>query len=197
MITTKCEVRGTISSVAFESGDRFVVGNWPTSPIGAIADVMWIAADGRRRLLVADTASAEFITSIYSFDDVCIAPLSVTSDGRTTSVDGHGLVLRLSGGRSRPLPFRRPLWFTALVEAPIARRLMGVEACGVSPTGVREWYQSRGWRWVESATGSLDGDDLGRSTQIATPLGVGFSDPPRRPSIVRVRVAIHPPADDA
>ena len=78
-------------------------------------------------------------------------------------------------------------------ETPIARRLMGVECYGTSPRGATEWYQTRGWRWVTSAEGRLDGRDLGALTTLRPPLGVGFSEPPARPSIVDVRVGIEMP----
>lgn len=69
MITEPTFVRGTISSVAFE-GHRFVIGNWQSSPVGRMVDVMWVTDVGRRTLLVAEPAAAEFITAIYSFDEV-------------------------------------------------------------------------------------------------------------------------------
>jgi hypothetical protein len=187
-------VRGTISSVAFEAGHRFVVGNWRSSPLGRLVDVMWVDDSGHRVLLVANEASAAFITAIYRFDEVRVAPLVVEGDRRQTRVAGHGIELDLRGGWRRPVHFPRPRWMTRYVEAPIARRLMAVETYGTSPTGVREWYQTRGWCWVVEATGRLHGSDLGALVPIERPVGVGFSDPPRRPSIVDVRVAIHPAA---
>lgn len=191
--THTTRVVGTISSVAFESGDRFVVGNWQESPVGRLVDVMWVDGDGRRTLLTTDAEAADFISAIYRFDDVKLAPLVVGGDARHTVVDGHDLHLRLDGGRRRPVPIRRPRWITRFVEAPIARTSMAVETYGTSPTGVREWYQTTGWCWVETAEGELAGRDLGAMTDIRTPLGVGFSDPPTRPSIVGVRVTIETP----
>jgi hypothetical protein len=185
-------VRGTISSVAFEAGHRFVVGNWVSSPVGRLVDVMWVDDSGHRTLLTPTEEGAAFITSIYRFDEVRIEPLTVEGDSRHTRVAGGGIELDLTGGRRRPMPFPRPRWVTRFVEAPIARRLMGVETYGASPTGVREWYQTRGWCWITAATGRLDGADLGGLVPIERPVGVGFSDPPRRPSIVDVHVAIHP-----
>jgi hypothetical protein len=193
VITEPAHVRGTISSAAFESGDRFVIGNWSESPIGRLVDVMWVDRTGRRRLLVPSDAAGEFIGAIYRFDEIAVAPLTVDGDDRNTFVRGHGLELELHGGRRRPAPFPRPLWLTRYVEAPLARLLMGVETYGESPTGVREWYQTRGWSWVVAATGRRDGHDLGELRDVERPVGVGFSEPPRRPSIVSVRVGIRPP----
>lgn len=185
-------VRGTISSVGFESGDRFVIGCWAESPVGRLADVMWVDAFGHRTLITDTDEGAAFITSIYAFDDVTIAPLVVRSAGARTTVETDRVHLELEAGRRRLVPVARPRSFTRFIEAPIARRLMGVECYGTSPLGAREWYQARWWRWVNGATGELDGRDLGRPTALQPPLRVGFSEPPRRPSIVSVRVAIEP-----
>ena len=128
-------VAGTISSAAFAGGHRFVVGHWPTSPLGPLADVMWTDPDDRRTLVVASPSGAEFIGSIYEFDEVSIEPLRV------------------------------------------------------------EWYQTWGWRWVSSGSAQVDGVNLGGPQRFERPVGVGFSEPPPRPSIVAVRVTIElPPA---
>lgn len=187
-------VAGTISSAAFGSGHRFVVGHWPTSPIGPLCDVMWTDPDDRRTLVVGSNAGAEFIGSIYEFDDVSIEPLRVSADGRTTTVSAARFRLGLVGGRLWPVPLRRPLTVTRWVEAPLARTLMGVETYGTSPTGAREWYQTRGWRWVASGNAHVDGIDLGEPRRFERPVGVGFSEPPSRPSIVAVRVTIEFPS---
>lgn len=193
-VTGRVVVAGTISSTAFGAGHRFVVGHWPTSPIGPLADVMWTDPADRRTLLVGNQAGAEFIGSIYAFDDVVVGPIQVRSDGRRTTVVTPRLHLNLSGGRLWPVPIPRPLAVTRWVEAPIARALMGVETYGVSPTGAREWYQTRGWRWVNDGRAFVDGRDLGTPVRFEAPVGVGFSEPPSRPSIVKVRVTIDLPA---
>ena len=194
MITQPTHVRGTITALGFASGHRFLVGDWRESPLGRTIDVMRVTPDGERHLLVPDDESAEFITSIYVFDEVFVGPLVVEGDGRSARVNGHGLDLTAAAGRRRPVPIPRPLWLTRRIEAPIARALMGVHTYGVSPTGAREWYQTRGWRWITEAAAVQDGASLGAMADVTRPVGVGFTDPPLRPSIVEVRVAIHPPA---
>ncbi|MGF1597696.1 MAG: hypothetical protein ACFCVK_12330 [Acidimicrobiales bacterium] len=188
--TTPLVVRGTISSTQLAGDHRIVVGRWPTSPIGPLVDVMWRAPDGERRLLVDSEEGAALITSIYEFDDVRIGPLRVEGDDRHTRVRTDGLELDVTGGRRRPVPVRRPLAFTCLVEAPIARALMGVEVHGLSPRGALEWYQTTGWRWIDHGRAAIDGVDVGAPRPFTGPVGVGFSEPPARPSIVSVRVTI-------
>lgn len=183
-------VVGTITSTGFASGDQFVVGRWETTPVGAFGDVMWRSPSGHRTLFASSDAAAEYITAIYAFDQVMVVDLSVVGDRRSTTVESARLSLQLRSGRRRPIPLRRPRAVTRWIEAPIARRLMGVEVHGTSPLGVREWYQSSGWSWIDAGRGELDGADLGGVTRLEHPMGVGFSDPPPRPSIVSVRVAI-------
>ncbi len=64
---------------------------------------------------------------------------------------------------------------------------MGVRTYGVSPTGVREWYRARSYRRVVAGSASVAGADLGPLRPIDPRCGFGFSEPPRRPSIVAVR----------
>ena len=195
--TGRVVVQGTISSAAFDDGHRFVVGNWPTSPIGPMHDVMWATPDQRRILLAPDTAVADFIADIYDFDEVRTETFGVVGDSRNTAVRHERLQLSLGGGRSIPiLPARRPLALTRLVEHPIARRLLGVETYGVSPTGAVEWYQATSLSWVRAGSARLDGRALGSPTQLVDPMRVGFSEPPTRPSIVSVKVTIDLPSPD-
>lgn len=193
----RTQVVGTISSVGFAGPHRFVVGCWYETPVGPFGDVMWADPDDKRTLLVDSDRAADFITAIYDFDDVRVGPLEVFSDAKTTRVAGHGLRLDLVGGRRIPLPPRRPLWLTRWVEAPLAKVLMGVQTYGVSFHGATEWYQSSGWRWVRQAHGSLHGELLGPAREVRPAVGVGFSEPPARPSIVSVRTAIELPPDAA
>ena len=189
-------IRGSISSAGFAGGNRFVVGHWERSPIGPFGDVMWGTPDGQRILLAGNQKVADFVTSIYNFDDVRIGDLQTESDGRVTTVEGLGLNLHLSGGIARVIPFSRPLSFTRFVERPLAKFLMGVETFGTSSRGVSEWYQAKQWRWVKSGTAVLDGNNLGELSNFSQPIEVGFSEPPSKPAIVALEVAIRFPFDN-
>ena len=184
---------GTITSLGFVGGHRFVVGDWASSPVGAFSDVMWARPSGDRVLLAPERA-AEFVTSVYPFDDVRCCVVTVASDSRGVAVDAGGLALRVVLGRvAAPFP-RRPRWVTATVENWVARLLLGVRTYGVSPTGVTEWYRTRSLRFVESAYGSLEGRDLGALCAVERPVGFGFTDPPRRPARTSLRVDLRRPS---
>lgn len=191
-----CELRGTIASAGFSSGHRFVVGHWDESPIGPMDDVMWARPDGARVLLVDRRESAELITSVYRFDAVEVVPLRCRVDDALLSVDTDELRVTIQGGRRWPIPLRRlrsrPL--VRPLEGLLARGLLGVRTWGVSPTGIEEWYRADEYRRVVAAEASLADQDLGRLRRFHEPARFGFSEPPRRPSMVRVRPLLHDPS---
>jgi hypothetical protein len=192
------DLDGVIASAGFESGDRFVCGLWRASPIGVLHDVMWARPSGERVLLVASDAARDFVTGVYDFDRVEIVPVSVSNAGpRRIDLVAGDVEIALVGGRVVPIPGPRPLWVTRWIEGPIARATMGVRTYGVSPTGVQEWYRARSYRRVVSGHASVAGADLGALRPIDPPCGFGFSEPPRRPSIVEVHphLVLPPTAD--
>ena len=166
-----------------------MVGTWRTSPVGPLDDLMWARPDGRRLLLVATEEGAGYVSSVYGFDEVVVGPLRVRLEGRFLHLRAPDLdlELHLTAGRGIALPWARPAWFTRWVEAPIARRLLGVRVYGVSPSGVQEWYRAVSFRRIVAGWASIDGRDLGRLGPVDPPAGFGFSEPPRFPSMVGVQ----------
>ncbi|MFN8052197.1 MAG: hypothetical protein U0Q22_12205 [Acidimicrobiales bacterium] len=192
----RVQMVGTIASCGFESGDRFVIGRWETSPVGPTVDVMWARPDGTRVLLAPDEPTATYVTSVYRFDEVRVVPFEDVGSNSPSELHltAGPLRIRLNAGwRVLWLP-DRPLWFTKWVERPVARALLGVHTWGTSPTGVQEWYQARSCRFVQSAAAELDGRELGGSRPLHPACGFGFSESPRRPSIVEVRPTLLGPA---
>ncbi|MFP5320069.1 MAG: hypothetical protein ACLGI2_17475 [Acidimicrobiia bacterium] len=167
-----------------------------SSPLGAIADLMWAAPDGTRRLVAPDDRVAAFVSAVYRFDEVVVSDLTARVEGRSLTVEAPelGLELRARAGRGWPIPLPGPAWFHRRLAGPIARRALGVETYGVSPTGVREWYRARWYRPLVEARATLGGEDLGALGPLDPPVGFGFSEPPRRPSMVWVRPLLHDPS---
>jgi len=186
-------MNGTISSTGFASGDRFVVGHWERSPIGPTVDVMWARPDGTRVLLAPDDLTAEFVTSVYSFDEVLVVSFDVMSQPDHLRLSAGTVRLDLRAGATVIRLPPRPLWFTRWVERPVARTVLGVRTWGTSPTGVQEWYQAVSCKFLRSASGSVDGEDLGAMAPLHPVCGFGFSESPRRPSMVRVRPVLGVP----
>ena len=165
-----------------------MVGTWQTSPLGRLDDLMWARADGRRLLVAATEEAADYVSAVYGFDEVAVSPLRVDLHGRFLHLHaaGLGLELHLTAGRALAVPWPRPAWFTRRVEGPVARRLLGVNTYGVSPSGVREWYRAVSIRRIVAGWASVDGRDLGRVGPIVPPADFGFSEPPRFPTMVGV-----------
>ncbi|HEV2069965.1 MAG TPA: hypothetical protein VGR26_09240, partial [Acidimicrobiales bacterium] len=191
-----CELHGTIASAGFSSGHRFVVGHWDESPIGPLDDVMWAWPDGTRMLLVDRREAAELITAVYRFDIVEVVALTCRMDGALLRVTAGELGLSMRGGRPWRIPLSRLRSRVQVrpLERLVARGLLGVRTWGISPTGVSEWYRADEYRRVVSAEACLDHQDLGAVGRFHEPARFGFSEPPRRPSMVRVRPLLHDPS---
>ena len=161
-----------------------------------MTDVMWARPNGERVLLVPSAAVRAFVTAVYRFDRVYLEPIVASFDGRRLALEAGELALWMQGGAGwrLPLGWARPAWFTRWVEGAVATPLLGVHTYGVSPTGVREWYRADHYRPVIDAHASVAGTDLGPLRRLDRPLRFGFSDPPRRPSIVIVRPRLHDPS---
>lgn len=183
---------GSITSVGFDSGHRFVIGDWRHSPIGPFADIMWAQPDGRR-VLLAEASAATYIVSVYPFPEVHHQAVMAEGNGHSYTVRSGGLKLDMKIGLAALRLPLRPRRFTATVENWCARKLLGVSTHGTSPTGVVEWYRTRSARRVVDATASLDGVDLGSRAPLDRPLSFGLTDPPRQPSHVRLRVDLQRP----
>ena len=156
---------------------------------------MWARPDGRRVLVAATEEGAAYVSGVYGFDEVVVGRLRVALQGRSLDLHapGLGLELHLRAGPAVALPWPRPAWFTQWVEAPIARRVLGVRVYGTSPSGVQEWYRAVSFRRVVAGWASVDGRDLGRLGPIDPPAGFGFSEPPRFPSTVGVHPLLQRP----
>ncbi|MDQ4133493.1 MAG: hypothetical protein M3179_09865 [Actinomycetota bacterium] len=174
------------------------MGRWDRSPLGPMCDVMWARPDGRRLLLVGSDRVGRFVSAVYGFDAIEIVPLACRWDGWTLVVTAGDVALRLSAARGSRIPLRRVRSIAAArwVEAPLARRLLGVRVFGTSPSGVREWYRADRYRPVTDAQAQRGDVDLGAVCAFSAPTGFGFSEPPRRPSIVDVRPLLVDPSGE-
>jgi hypothetical protein len=185
---------GVIGSVGFASGDRVVVGHWWSSPLGAFTDVMWATPDGVRVLYAPDERVGRFVTSLYRFERTEVVPFRTEGDARRFAVQFGDRTLEWRSRFVFPIPFGRPRWFTRWVEGPIARSVLGVRTYGVTPTGVQEWYQAEVYRTVREAEATVDGRSLGAWGRPTPALDVGFSEPPRRASVVNLRTRLLDPS---
>ena len=68
---------GRISSSGFSSGDRIVIGDRKESPLGSFTNVMWAKPDGTRVLLTPTQEHADYVSSLYNFEEVHIVPIEV------------------------------------------------------------------------------------------------------------------------
>jgi len=191
------DLAGHIASAAFTSGHRFVVGLWHHSPLGPMVDVMWAKPGGERVLLVDRPQVGDLISAVYRFDAVEQVPFDWQWDGPALRLRAGDLQLGLRTGHRWTIPLAsvRGIPAARWIEAPLARWILGVRTFGVSPTGIFEWYRADEYRAVVEGRASLAGTDLGPLCRFDRPTGFGFSEPPRRPSVVKVRPMLVDPGD--
>jgi hypothetical protein len=194
----RIELEGCIAGVGFASGDRFVIGLWRRGPLGQMTDVMWAQPDGKRVLLAPTKEAADFIGSIYDFDEVRVVDVRVTESAEGFEVSAGAVRVEARGGPPyrlfalRPRMLRRALlWVRVedfLLRRAIGRLLLGgaegVRAFGQTRSGLKEWYRIDSYRPIVAAHATVDRRDLGALRPLSPPLGFGFSEFPLRPAIV-------------
>jgi hypothetical protein len=193
---------GEICGFGTAAGHRVVIGRWPRSPFGPIADVMIELVDGHRLLLAPSADAASFVAATYTFDDVEVVDVDAERrPGRLTVQAGRLRAEVTIGDRDligwalRAVPrvvARSPRWAGAV--DPIARRLLGgVRTRGSAGGGRREWYAAYDLHRLAGVTGEWDGTDLGHMTDVRPAVRFGFGSTPARPSIVALRTTIDVP----
>jgi len=190
--------RGEICGVGTTSGTRVVIGRWPTSPFGSFADVMVEHPDGRRAFIAPDEEIAAYVTSVYAFDDLVVAPVDavrsahrlrvaagpLTVDAVVGRRDALGWVLRAVPGAGAA----SPAWATLV--APVARVVLrGVRTRGATPGG-EEFYGATDRHAIDAVIATWEGRDLGPLAAVDPPVRFGFSSTPRAPSIVAVTTTV-------
>ena len=177
---------GRVISSGFSTGDMIVIGDWNNSPHGPFTNLMWAKPDGTRVLIAPSSEIGDFVSSLYSFEEVIVSKMKIQRTGKSIGVScdlGH---VYMGWGMTVPLPFSRPRWFIARVEAPFARLLFGTKTHGTTRNGRKEWYHVRGLSRMKSVELDLDGRSSNQMTGMAPSACFGFSNPPRMPLSVRV-----------
>tara|TARA_Y100001968_G_scaffold66502_1_gene57371 strand:- start:781 stop:1365 length:585 start_codon:yes stop_codon:yes gene_type:complete len=181
---------GRITSSGFESGDRVVIGDWAQSPLGPFTNIMWAQPDGKRVLLSPSKAHADYVSELYNFEEISIVDIEVQRQKRGIDVSAGPLSVSYRWKRGMSIPLIRPRWFIATIENFFAGLLYGTKTHGLTCNGLREWYCIRGISSLRSAKATHEGGDLGEMRPFEVTACFGFSEPPKKPSSVRVRSMI-------
>jgi hypothetical protein len=190
---------GEICGVGSVLGVRVVIGRWPASPFGPVADAMVEDPAGRRVLIAQHDALAAYVGSIYAFDDVIVAPVACERSPGRLEFRGGPLRLDVTLGRRDALGWalhvvpRRvatnDTWvaFTDLIARALLR---GVRTRGSTPGGT-ELYAATDRHQVRAIDGTWNDTDLGGLRDVDPPVRFGFSSTPRRPSIVEITTTVN------
>lgn len=181
---------GRISSSGFASGDRIVIGDWNNSPLGSFTNVMWAKPDGTRVLLSPSQKHADYVSTLYNFEEVHVAPIEVIRKSKCIEIKAPPLEIKLRWGFEFGLPIPRPRWFISTVEQWVANAFYGTNTYGLTCNGLREWYCVYSLSKIKHASGECEGVDLGNLSNFEINACFGFSEPPKKPSSVRLRSII-------
>jgi hypothetical protein len=189
---------GEICGAGSTLGVRVVIGRWPVSPFGPVADAMVEDAAGHRVLIANDEALAAYVGSIYSFDEVIVGPVACErTPGRLRFLGGPLRIDVVLGGRDvlgwalRTVPHRvatNDTWvsFTDVIARGLLR---GVRTRGTTPGGT-ELYAATDRHRVHAISGTWNDIDVGDLRDVDPPVRFGFSSTPRRPSIVEITTTV-------
>ena len=181
---------GRITSSAFESGDRIVVGSWKESIFGEFTDIMWARPDGTRILIAPNKEVADYVTDMYSFDKVLIEDVNYIENGRSSEVACDSLKLEFSWNRGFPVPMRRSLLFISTIELFFAKLIFSTRTYGVTKNNRKEWYAIDRVSYLKNASANILGVDSGKFRPMTEPCKFGFSEAPKRPASCVVRTHI-------
>ena len=191
---------GEIYGFGTATGDRFVVGRWLVSPLGAFADVMHEPPAGHRTLHAPNDAVADLVRSTYEFDEVRVGPVGVERSSRRLTVDVDGLAIVIEVGRRtrlggvlRLVPggvARSRAWAT--INDPVVRLVLDdVRTRGSAGNGRTDGMVRRdGSTPLTRVTVHLAGRGLGDLADVWPPVRFGFSSAPRIPSVTAVTTTI-------
>ena len=182
--------KGRITSSAFESGDRIVVGSWKESIFGEFTDIMWAKKDGTRVLIAPTQEIADYVTAMYSFDEVIIEEVSTSLSERSIKVSCNTMNLEFSWNRGFPIPFKRSLLFIQTIELFFAKLIFSTRTYGVTKDNRKEWYAIDRVSHIKSATAQINGKNAGGFRPMKVPCKFGFSEAPKKPSSCAVRTHI-------
>ena len=181
---------GRITSSGFQTGDRIVVGAWKTSPFGNFTDIMWAKSDGTRVLIAPTQEIADYVTAMYSFDEILLEDVDSIEDGRCLKVKCETMELDFQWNKGFKIPFKRSLLFIATVELFFAKLIFSTRTYGVTKNNRKEWYAIDRVSHITHATANISGKGVGRFKPMDEPCKFGFSEAPKKPSSCEVRTHI-------
>jgi hypothetical protein len=200
--TDRVGFEGEITGFGTADGHRVVVGDWPRSPFGPVADVMVESPAGHRVLLAPTEDLARFVSETYVFDEVRVEPVELRRGAGRRWLRAGPLEAEIHLGardvlgwllRCVPRRLARAPWWTVVTD-PIARLVMpGVRTRGSAGNGRREWYGALDRHDVVEVAASWEGRSLGGLRDLHPPVRFGFGSAPRRPSTVAVVTTIELP----
>ena len=151
---------------------------------------MWAKPDGTRVLLSPSEEHADYVSALYNFEEVHVVPIDVNRQRRGIDIVADSLNVSFEWKRGIGIPFSRPKWIISTIEQWVAGAVFGTKTHGLTCNGLREWYCIYNLSSINHAKASYEGEDLGVVSKFEVDACFGFSEPPKKPSSVRLRSMI-------
>ena len=78
--------KGRVISSGFATGDMVVIGDWKDSPHGPFTNLMWAKPDGTRVLIAPSRELGDFVSSLYSFEEVIVSRMEIERSDKSIDV---------------------------------------------------------------------------------------------------------------
>lgn len=151
---------------------------------------MWAKKDGTRVLIAPNQEIADYVTAMYSFDEVLLEEVLTSLDERSIKVNCKTMDLEFSWNRGFPIPFKRSLLFIQTIELFFAKLIFSTRTYGITKDNRKEWYAIDRVSHVKTATAHINGKNAGKFKPMKEPCKFGFSEAPEKPSSCMVRTHI-------
>ena len=100
--------KGRVISSGFQTGDMLVIGDWNDSPHGSFTNLMWAKPDGTRVLIAPSKELGDFVSSLYSFEEVIVSAMEIERTKNSIEVNCDLGRVFMQWGMNLPLLFSRP-----------------------------------------------------------------------------------------
>ena len=147
---------------------------------------MWAKKDGTRVLIAPNQEIADYVTAMYSFDEVILEEVSTTMSERSIKVDCNTMELEFSWNRGFPIPFKRSLLFIQTIELFFAKLIFSTRTYGITKDNRKEWYAIDRVSHITSAKANINSQNAGDFKPMREPCKFGFSEAPKNPLLVRL-----------
>ena len=143
-----------------------MIGQWNDTPFGSFNDIMWVTPNQKRILVCGDEKIASYISSMYTFEEVAIQPVSIVQHPNGLQIETNSIDISLEWSKGFKIPFRRSLFFIKNVESWFAKVFFKTKTYGITNNHRKEWYMINHLSKIIQCEGYMNDETLGTLSNI-------------------------------